>query len=225
MQEDIWRKKNAAFRSGLTLVELVMAAMISTIIILITGIVLVAGQRNWNDTFNEANSGIRVDAVDTMITFGIVGRQSNKSDYRIYKEAGGAFIRAVPPASQPVSVVTGEAVEFRYWDTELNASFIDNAKTATAYALFYLEGDTLKVDRGPYPPGGVNANTLTRNGGLGVSTTILARNVVDVNFSHTTKNVAGDGDGCVKMDLTLRDPIKKDVLTVKTATLMRNVWP
>jgi len=30
---------------------------------------------------------------------------------------------------------------------------MDVTKTATAYALFYLDGEKLKVDYGPYPPG------------------------------------------------------------------------
>jgi hypothetical protein len=54
-------------------------------------------------------------------------------------------------------VVSGDAVEFRYWDVDLDASdshdLMDVTKTATAYALFYLDGDRLKVDSDPYPPG------------------------------------------------------------------------
>jgi hypothetical protein len=214
-----------SLRPGLTLIELVIAMVVGIVISLTVGVVLVAGQRNWIDTFNDVHSAVKTDAFTTMVTFGSTGRKSNKKDYRVYKVGNHTFIRATPPAATPVSEVTGEAIEFRYWDTELNPAIMNVNRTASAYALLYLDGTTLKMDRGVYPPGGINENTGARNSGLGVGTTILAENVQSVQFSHTTKNAAGDGNGCVKMNLTLRDPIDRDVLTVETATLMRNVWP
>jgi hypothetical protein len=136
-------------------------------------------------------------------------------------------VRATPSAGNPVEEVSGDAVEFRYWDIPLEASLIDVTKPATVYALFYFDTDNklLKADWGTYPPGGVNEATHARNSGTGVRTTVLARNVSSVKFSHTTKDATGDGNGCIKMNMTLLDAVNNDLLTVKTATLMRTVWP
>jgi len=127
-------------------------------------------------------------------------------------------------------VVSGDAVEFRYWDVELDSEdshqLMDVTKTATAYALFYLEGDTLKVDYGPYPPGGVPAGGGARNSS-NASTTLLAENAsADPNigaFSHTTLN--GVGQGCVRINIILTDPEDNESIRVTTAAMMRNIWP
>jgi hypothetical protein len=213
-------------RSGLTLIELVMAASICMIVVLVTGILLVSSQRNWNQAFNKANKGIQVDAQQTMITFGTIGRKSNKVDYRVYTVTGGKFLRTLPATSSPADgqILLGDAVEFRYWDTALSASLLDNAKTATAYVLFYLDGTTLKVDQGPYLPGGVSSagvRTLPSGG----TTRVVAEHVTSLKFSHTAKDTQGNGDGCVRMDIGFRDPDNNtQTITLKTATLMRNTW-
>jgi hypothetical protein len=211
------------FRPGFTLIEIVMASTIALISGLVVGGLIVAGQRSWTRAFNRANFGVQADALQTMITFGSLGRKSNKMDYRVYRVEGGRFLRAVP-LHDPEEVVSGQAVEFRYWDVELDSSLMDTEKTGTAYALFYVDGDQLKVDEGPYPPGGVNASGQRILSG-DATTRIIAQNVETVEFSHTTRNLEGDGYGCVRMDLKLADRNDKNVITVRTATLMRNVWP
>ena len=61
------------------------------------------------------------------------------------------------------------------------------------------------------------------------STTVLAENVSvgdddDAGaFSHTTLN--GAGQGCVRINITLTDPEDDDSIQVKTAAMMRNIWP
>jgi len=103
---------------------------------------------------------------------------------------------------------------------------VDVEKLATAYALFYLDGDELKVDYGPYPPGAAPAGGGARNT-AGVTTTVLAENVSTETekgaFGHTTLN--GMGQGAVRIDVTLTDPADEQTLKVMTATLMRNIWP
>ena len=216
MQKNGGRK--SGFRSGVTIVELVTAFTVSSIVILAAGIVLAAGHKNWSDTYDLANAGIRADAINTMIAFGAMGRKSNKSEYRVYQVSGGQFTRAIPPSTEPISVVKGQAVVFRYWDTELNESII-NGDSGRAYALFYQDGDMLNVDYGLYPPG---VDELTsRNTGLAVKTITLAKNVENLEFSHKS-NLKGDGNGCVKMDMTLRDEKTGRTLTIKTATLIRS---
>jgi len=212
-----------ATRNGFTLIELVVATAAAMIVILIVGSLLVSGQRSWARAFNYANSKPQLDALTTTITFGTLGRKSNKTDYTLYEIKAGKFDRLPPPAT-PEEVVTGQAVEFHYWDTELNGAIMNTAITGTAYALFYLDGDKLMLDLGPYPPGGVDAAGNRLSGAL-VSTTTLAENVAALEFSHTTRNLSGDGKGCVRMSLTIADPNDKSLTTVTAATLMRNVWP
>ena len=213
-----------ATRHGFTLIELVVATSAAMIVVLIVGSLLVSGQRSWARAFNYANSMPQLDALVTTITFGTYGRKSNKMDYTLYEIIGGRFQRVPPPAKNPEEVVTGQAVEFHYWDTELNGAIMNTSITGTAYALFYLDDDKLKLDLGPYPPGGVDA-VGNRLSAAYVTTVTLAENVTALEFSHTTRNLSGDGKGCVRMSLTVADPNDNSQTTVTAATLMRNVWP
>ena len=221
-------KTGRKFKSGLTLIELIIGVVASIIVIFTVAILLISGHRGWNRAFEYANGDIQVNAIETMINFGISGRRANKSDYKLYEKQGEAYIPVLPSSAEdPEEVIFGDAVEFRYWDAELNDSFMDTDITGTAYMLFYVEDGKLKVDRGPYnppdDPGGVNASG---NKIVAPSTIILARNVLALTkFSHTTKNADGDGKGCVKLDLWLYDPNEDKGINVKAATLMRNVWP
>jgi hypothetical protein len=202
--------------------------MAAACIVMLTAALLVnSGYRGWNQTFNNANRESRLGALDTMIALGAVGRKSNKMDYRLYRVDGSTYTRVVPSGS-PEEVVTGQAIEFRYWDTELDAAIMTPDVNATAYALFYLDGRNLKVDYGPYDPpgepGGVNASG-NRTTGTNIKTITMAENVTSVEFSHTTRDSAGDGKGCVRMKLVITDPTDNSVKTTLAATLMRNVWP
>ncbi len=227
--------KNKKFRAGITLVELVIAVVAGLIVILTAGLLLASGYRGWKKAYDYAYGDVQVNALETMVAFGKTGRMSNKSDYVMYKVTGSTFTGPVLPApSNPEEVVFGDAVEFRYWDTDLSLLSESQQKdimktdvTGTAYALFYVEGGVLKVDRGPYDPcngkpGGVTSGKRTTPP---ASTQILAKNVQFVRFSHTTKDAKGDGQGCVRMELKLYDSSKDQAITVETATLMRNVWP
>jgi hypothetical protein len=209
-------------RQGVTLVELVISTAIGLIAIFVIGSLLVAGQRNWNTTYNTVNNGVNVDADISQIVFGIYGRQSNRASYCLYQDL-------IPvPSPGAGAVVSGNAVEFRYWDQPLSAAMLDPTVKATAYVLIYLDKttNTLKANFGPYPqggPGGVSngkINTPTRS-------EVLAHNVTSIQFSHTTINTtAGLGNGSVRMVLTMQDNtvLPTVSLTVKTATMMRNYW-
>ena len=208
---------------GFTLIELVVATAASLILVLIVGTLLASGQRSWARAFGYANSKPQFDALGTTITFGTIGRKSNKMDYTLYDVHSGHFLPLPAPAS-PEEVVTGNAVEFHYWDTDLTDDLMNPSVKGTAYALFYLEGTKLMLDLGPCPPGGVDAfgNRLS---GAYVTTTTLAENVTALEFSHTTRNLNGDGKGCVRMNLSLFDPAVNSNITITAATLMRNTWP
>jgi hypothetical protein len=216
-------------RAGITLFELVITMVMAPMLILAIGVLLVGGQRSWRQTYDSAHKEIKQQAQDVMITFGSMGRKSNRLSYIIYEVEGSTFTPAEPETSGE-EVVTGDAVEFRYWDVELDQddtyNLIDSTKKATAYALFYLDDDKLKVDYGPYPPGAVPSGSGSRNTS-DVTTIVLAENVSadpDIGaFSHTT--VAGDGQGSVRIHITLTDPEDGDTIEIMTATLMRIIWP
>jgi len=217
--------------SGVTLIEMVLAMAISMIIILAAGFLLVSGHRSWINTFDSAHEQIKMDAQMVMLTFGNIGRKSNRTNYVIYDKDGESLSPALPQTSDPEEVISGNAVEFRYWDVELDEDdsdgLLDTTKTATAYALFYIDDSELKVDYGTYPPGAAPLDGGDRNT-TNITTTVLAENVTaDPNvigaFSHTAIN--GVGRGCVRIKITLTDPDDQDTIDVITSVMMRNIWP
>jgi prepilin-type N-terminal cleavage/methylation domain-containing protein len=212
------------YKRGFTLIEITVSIAAALIVALIVGSLLVSGQKSWARAFNYANSKSQVDALASTITFGSIGRKSNKMNYALYEVTGEQFTK-VPLPKEPEEVITGQAVEFRYWEGELNADFLNTSVTATSYALFYLDDDKLMLDLGPYPPGGVDDNGRKKEG-LSITTITLVENVVNLEFSHTTRDIEGDGKGCVRMNLTIHDPnSNSSPTTVTAATLMRNTWP
>jgi len=221
------------FRSGLTLIELVIAMTINLIVVLAIGALLVGGNRAWQHSYNSANKKLKQDALATTMAFGSMGRKANRLNYTIYTGDGSNYTPALPQTKDPQELVSGDAVEFRYWDVELDkadsSSLMDVNKTATAYAFFYLDGDQLKVDYGSYPPGAVPAGGGIKNASSVKTEVLLAEHVsVDKDstagaFSHTT--VGGTGQGSVRINIVLTDPTDNETIRVMTATLMRNIWP
>ena len=226
------RNQRCKFRSGLTLIELVIAMSINLLIVLAAGALLVGGNRAWQNTYNSANKKLKQDALATITAFGSAGRRANRMNYTIYKNEDGTYVPAQPIGTDPEEVVSGDAVEFRYWDVRLDEKdshqLMDVTKTATAYAFFYLEGKQFKVDYGPYLPGAVPENGGRKNT-TGITTVVLTENVstkdIDDNgiFSHTTLNQTGHGS--VRLNITLKDPENEKTVQVMTSTLMRNIWP
>ena len=194
------------------------------------GILLATGHRAWQQTYDSAHKQIKEDAHVVAVAFGSVGRKANRLDYKLYNVIDSTFTPAVPQTSEPEEVVFGDAVEFRYWDVELDTGdthdLMDITKTATAYILFYIDAGQLKLDYGPYPPGAVPAGGGPRNTS-NVTTIVLAENVSAANpdgaFNHVTLN--GVGRGCVRINIVLTDPEDGDSSRVMTAAVMRNIWP
>lgn len=214
----------------MTLVELMIAASISFIIILAVGMLLDGGNRAWLRTYQMVHSQENEQAQIVRAAFGGLGRRSNRGSYVLYRIDRGVFIPLRADPSVSTSVVFGDAVEFRYWDVPLDAAdtyrVMDTDQIATAYALFYLDSGQLKVDYGSYPPGAVPVQGGPRNT-TGVTTMVLAENVTadpDTGpFSYTAGG--GVGYGCVRLKVTLTDPDTDEPMTVMTAALMRNIWP
>ncbi len=222
-------------RRGFTLIELAVTIVIALILLLTVGVVVTGGQRAWQWTYETAHKKIKMDAEVVMIAFGSVGRRSNRLafDYSIgespiYNIAGSVFTPVLPETSNE-EVVSGDAVEFRYWDVELDKDdtydLMNVTRKATAYALFYLVDNKLKVDYGSYPPGAVPLGGGYKNASC--VTKVLAENVTtdseDGAFSHTT--VSKVGQGSVRINVTITDPKDGQSIKVMTATLMRNMWP
>jgi hypothetical protein len=220
------RHKGRRLGCGFTVLELCVSTAVSLVLVLTVAALLVGGNRAWRRTYDSASSKVKQDALDTMIAFGSIGRRSNRSSYEVYKMSGDTLTPALRKTTQPQEVVFGDAVEFRYWDVPLSQELMDPQKIATAYALFYLDGDELKVDYGPYPPG-ARTGSGSRNGS-GVTTKVLAENA-SVSpgsggaFSRTWKDDRWQGS--VRISVTLTGPVDKETISVITATLMRNTWP
>ncbi len=218
------------WRSGVTLVELVISSTVTLVLVFAIGLLIDGGNRAWLHTYDTVHSQANEDAIAITTAFGSIGRRSNRAGYILYHAEGGLFTPVAPDASRNDQVLSGNAIEFRYWDVPLNPSdshrIMDSNVTATAYALFYLDGGQLKVDYGPYPPGAIPAGGGRRNT-AGVRTQMLADDVsacADIGpFSHTAGN--GTGRGCVRLKLVLTDPDSGDTTTVMSAALMRNIWP
>jgi len=224
------RKATLRSRFGFTLVETSISTVASAILVIVVGVLFMSGNRAWQQTYAAANSTTKQDALAVSVAFGGMGRRANRLDYMLYTISGSALLPALPETSDPEEVVWADTVEFRYWDVPLDDTdsygLLDVTKTATAYALFYLDNNQLKVDYGPYPPGAAPEDGGARNTS-GVTTQVLAENASPANeggaFSHTTLN--GVGQGAVRIDVTLTDPVTGEAINVSTATLMRNIWP
>jgi hypothetical protein len=199
----------------MSLVELTMAAAISVIPIYAVWILLVGGQRGWDKTFYLANRQIKADAEAAAVVFGAVGRKSDRCNCVILTSGAGST--AVIAQAAGDGVARGEAVEFRYFDEKnrgRSQRSTPNLEGPTEYARFYLDKNdsTLKVDYGPYSSGTTGRKVT--------STAVLARNVTRIQFSQQTVNSVGQN--CVRMSLTVTDPVDGKGLTVRAATLMRN---
>jgi len=224
------RRATLRGRSGFTIIETSISTIASGILVLVIGVLFFSGNRAWQKTYAAANSRIKQDATAVSLAFGSIGRRANRLDYMLYTMSGDILEPALPETSDPEEVVWADAVEFRYWDVPLDDSdshkLVDVTKTATAYALFYLDDSRLKVDFGPYPPGAAPTDGGSKNTS-GVTTQVLAENASPANnrgaFSHTTVNSIGQGS--VKIDIILTDPVTGESINVSTATLMRNIWP
>jgi hypothetical protein len=215
---------------GIVMTELVVSSAMAVILIAAAAVLLDGSNRTWLQTYESVHGHTNQDGHVIVSAFGSIGRRSNRASYSLYRISQGVFTPAVPDQAHPDSVVSGDAVEFRYWDVPLDASdshgLMDAAKPATAYALFYLDGHQLKVDYGPYPPGAVPSGGGARNT-AGVTTMVLADNVsadsLCAPFSHNT--VAAKGQGSVRLDVILTNPQTGGTTKVVTAALMRNIWP
>jgi hypothetical protein len=216
-------------KPGFSLIELIIAIAILIIPIAAVTVLLSGSSRAWEKIYDDANGEIRLDSLATMTSLQHMGRQSNIINYTIYTVKNGSYIPAVPLTGKDVA--EGQAVEFRYWREAFNSTtpppnIFDFSNTGDGYALYYLEGKTLKLDLGRVINniGAVN-NNLRQTANLD-STQILSKNI-DISktpaiFNHLTSG--GQGSGCINTDLMLTDNTGKSI-EIKFATLLREAWP
>ena len=220
-------------KNGFTLIEIMVALALGFIVMLPVAMLIQSGYRSWNQAYATTNCESQLDSIATTTSFGSIGRKSNKNDYYVYQVAGATF--TTPPVNplDPDEILTGQAVEFRYWSTDLDDAMLTPTSVADRYALFYLDNSQpsnvqLKLDLGT-STGGPTGGAIDASGRkvASVSTTTLAKHVTSVTFSHTKKTPAGGGLGCVRMNLIIdpNDPADKKSKTVIAATYIRNVWP
>lgn len=207
-QERIMLKNRQKFLHGLSLIELMITIAISVIPISLVGILLVGGQNSWRKTYHSAHREVEIQGYTATVTFERVGRKSQSDHCELYSIHGSSGSSERTPRSYTHPILTeADAVEFRY---QLDKSSPDNVE----YSYFYLDASTnkLMVEYSKYP------RSLGQEPTRAVI--VLADNVSKVKFSRTTVNNAAQG--CVRMELTLKDPVNESPFTIIATTLMRN---
>ncbi len=109
-------------RPAFTLIELMVAVVLSGIVFYGIGIILADSQKGWHDMYNHVNSDVNTDSYVARKAFDAVIRKSCKNE-GILLESAGAW------------------VEVSYYSS-IAATSVDR------YARFYTDSGQLKVQRG-----------------------------------------------------------------------------
>lgn len=127
-------RKRQASTAGLTIIELMISMLASSIMVLAAGAVLFHGHRGWAMLYRRATSEVVSDAY----------------------AARGAFDAAVRKSTYRKSVVGvgDDSVEVYYY-ASLTSTALDR------YANFHLSGSELRVSHGPLEAGTFNALSPT----------------------------------------------------------------
>ncbi len=191
-------------RKGATFVELLIAAAISVIPLSAVGILFVGGHQNWHKTLESSNRAIEIQGQAATAFFGNIGRKAYVDN---------CVFHSITESSD--SLVASKSVEFRYWTQSQrhNPNSSDLRLVPTEYAMFYFDEveKKLKIDYGRFP---FYINQAS------FATAVIAENVVDVRF--TRPKIGNVLQRCVNMEMTLKDPVNGDIVTVMATTLMRN---
>lgn len=132
------RLKSGTEKHGFTLIELMVAMLISIIVLLGVGGVLADAVRGWNQMYDRVNGGIITDAYVAANTFDSVVRKCT-------------YIRPTDCSAQDVYV---------YYYSNLTSTVLDK------YARFYQDSNTLRVEYGDYNAAvrtPVTTNVLAKN--------------------------------------------------------------
>ena len=127
-------KKAVTNPKGLTLIELIIAMVVTATVVLGISIILADGQRNWQRMYDDLNAEIITDSYAARIAFDSVVRKSSREKYLLAND--------------------GSWVEVYYYE-DSSSSSVDR------YARFYCEGiesldGQLKVEYGRWNPTDTN---------------------------------------------------------------------
>jgi prepilin-type N-terminal cleavage/methylation domain-containing protein len=221
--------RNRIHTKAFSLIELLVAIAIVAIPIAAVGILLSGASRGWERIYEDTNSPIRQDAMAVMASLQNFGRQANVINYQVYEIENDVYTVAVPPNGQTAAI--GQAVEFFYWEDKFDPATatndsLDTDDTGTHYALYYLDGDELKVDFGTVADGVGGVKSGSRVDDHIISTQTLAH---DVDLAETTRLfshsvAAGQGNGCINTELTLTND-EHVTIEIIFATMLRSAWP
>jgi len=193
-------------RKGATFVELLIAAAISVIPLSAVGILFVGGHQNWHKTLESSNREIEIQGQAATAIFGNIGRKAYVDN---------CVFHSITDSSD--SLVAGKSVMFTYCAPSTSQSqrhrqnSSDLQRSPTEYALFYLDDKKLKIDYGLFPFY-INQTSF--------KTFVIAENVEDIRFTRPI--IDNVPQRSVNMEMTLKDPVKGDTVTVMATTLMRN---
>lgn len=155
---------------GFTLVELMVTVLLASIVMLALGSVLADAHRGFNNMYERANSPVVVDAYVARLAFDSVIRPASTGI-----------------TSQPVITDTSVKV-YLYSDP--------NQITPDRYAMFYVSGGTLFLEKG------------VRSSGSVLSTQTIAENVIDVDFAVK--------QACIQMMLELDNGKESLIVTISS---------
>jgi prepilin-type N-terminal cleavage/methylation domain-containing protein len=141
-------------RSGLTLIELMVAAALAVICMLAVGLVFSDSQKAWNRTYTKANSAVMLDSHMASKAFEATVRKATCERYLLD-----------PPDANNES----HWVEVYYFAS-------DSSETTDRYAKLYVEDGTFKIEHGVFNPENNPATTESY-------TTEICSNVTNFNFS------------------------------------------
>ena len=118
-------KKRLTSSRGFTLTELITAMVIMLFVVLAIGMVLVDGQRGWNNMLNSVNSDVVTDGYFARKRFDAVLRKASREKFLI--DSAGSWVEVYYYASDASTVLD-------------------------RYARFYTAGSTLNVEYGQLNP-------------------------------------------------------------------------
>lgn len=144
------------FRRGLTLVELTIAMLASSIMFLAIAGVLTSNHKQWNQTYERVHGDIVTDAYATRLTFDRIVRQA--SIYECY----------------PLDLVSTSMTLYLY----TNIQNLGTDPPLNRYATFTFNGTELILEQGPY-------DDVSGVAGSADSSQVLARHVTSCSFWRT----------------------------------------
>jgi hypothetical protein len=117
-------------RTGLTLIELMVASTMATICMITVGTVFSDSQKAWNQTYTKANSSIMLDSQLASKAFEATVRKASCEKYMLD-----------PPDAEGHS----HWVEVYYYAS-------DASTTTDRYAKLYVDGGTFYIEHGVFDP-------------------------------------------------------------------------